>query len=300
MTDVFYQDASWPRAGDYPAHQDHADVVLIGVPTHETSLSPTRADTTPRAIRESLRRYSHTFYHGDGGTRSLEGLTITDAGDIENPDGDRAGAIEHLRKVASQSSLVIALGGDNSATVPVATASLDRDWDSAGLITLDAHFDVRAGKSNGSPVRELLELGLPGPHVAQVGIADFANSKAYSEFVAHQGITVIPRRDITASNVEKIAEQACRTAGSGGGNIHVDIDVDVCDRAVVPACPASAPGGISAYELRALVRRLAAHPHVVSFDITEIDATQDSADGRTIRLAALLVLEILAGFNERP
>ena len=161
MTDVFYQDASWPRAGDYPAHQDHADVVLIGVPTHETSLSPTRADTTPRAIRESLRRYSHTFYHGDGGTRSLEGLTITDAGDIENPDGDRAGAIEHLRKVASQSSLVIALGGDNSATVPVATASLDSDWDSAGLITLDAHFDVRAGKSNGSPVRELLELGLP-------------------------------------------------------------------------------------------------------------------------------------------
>ena len=155
MTDAVYQDASWPRAGDYPAHQDHADVVLIGVPTHETSLSPTRADTTPRAIRESLRRYSHTFYHGDGGTRSLEGLTITDAGDIENPDGDRAGAIEHLRKVASQSSLVIALGGDNSATVPVATASLDSDWDSAGLITLDAHFDVRAGKSNGSPVREL-------------------------------------------------------------------------------------------------------------------------------------------------
>jgi len=133
---------------------------------------PSRADTTPRAIRESLRKYSDTFYTGENGVRSLEGLAITDAGDVENPDDDREGAVIRLRELVSQSSLVIALGGDNSATVPVATASLDRNWDTAGLITLDAHFDVRTGKSNGSPVRELIELGLPGPHIAQLGIAD--------------------------------------------------------------------------------------------------------------------------------
>jgi formiminoglutamase len=293
-------DASWPRAGDYPAHQDHADVVLIGVPTHKTSLSPSRADTTPGAVRESLRKYSHTFYTGESGVRSLDALAITDAGDVENPDDDREGAIGRLRGLVSQSSLVIALGGDNSATVPVATASLDSDWSSAGLITLDAHFDVRTGKSNGSPVRELIELGLPGPHIAQLGIADFANSLAYSEFVNLHDITVIARRDITASNLQVITERAFVAAGAGGGNIHVDIDVDVCDRAFVPACPASLPGGISAYELRTLVRLLAADPRVVSFDITEIDASQDSPDERTTRLAALLILEILAGFNERP
>jgi formiminoglutamase len=30
-------------------------------------------------------------------------------------------------------------------------------------------------------------------------------------------------------------------------------------------------------------------------DIAEIDATADAADGRTVRLAALCVLEVLAG-----
>jgi arginase family enzyme len=38
---------------------------------------------------------------------------------------------------------------------------------------------------------------------------------------------------------------------------------------------------------------------VASFDITEIDATKDTDDERTIRLAALLVLEILAGIASR-
>ena len=30
----------------------------------------------------------------------------------------------------------------------------------AGLITLDAHHDLRDGRSNGSPVRRLIEMGL--------------------------------------------------------------------------------------------------------------------------------------------
>ena len=41
----------------------------------------------------------------------------------------------------------------------------------SGLLTLDAHHDVRgfhAGATNGTPVRGLIEDGLP--YVAQVGI----------------------------------------------------------------------------------------------------------------------------------
>jgi hypothetical protein len=38
---------------------------------------------------------------------------------------------------------------------------------------------------------------------------------------------------------------------------------------------------------------------VVSTDITEIDALADSADGRTIRLGALTVLELANGFASR-
>jgi formiminoglutamase len=75
--------------------------------------------------------------------------------------------------------------------------------------------------------------------------------------------------------------------------------VDVCDRAEVPGCPAAAPGGLSADELRHLAFLLAADPRVTGIDITEVDAGADADDGRTVRLVALLVLEIAAGLAVR-
>jgi len=79
----------------------------------------------------------------------------------------------------------------------------------------------------------------------------------------------------------------------------VDIDMDVCDRSVVPACPAAAPGGISADELRQFAFLIGSSRHVRSVDITEIDSTKDSLDQRTTRLAALVILEIAAGLSIR-
>jgi len=78
-------------------------------------------------------------------------------------------------------------------------------------------------------------------------------------------------------------------------NVHLDIDVDVCDRSVAPGCPASVPGGLEAWELRALVRAATGDRRIVSADVVEVDATADASDGRTVRLAALCVLELLAG-----
>lgn len=83
------------------------------------------------------------------------------------------------------------------------------------------------------------------------------------------------------------------------GRIHLDIHVDVCDRAAALACPASVPGGLAARELRALVRAIGGSTAVSSADIVEVDATADTPDGRTVRLAALCVLELLAGWAVR-
>jgi len=88
---------------------------------------------------------------------------------------------------------------------------------------------------------------------------------------------------------------AIASGGSGDAQVHVDLDVDVCDRAVAPACPASLPGGISAAQLRSAARAAGADNRVVSIDLTEVDATADSADQRTVRLVALCVLEVAAG-----
>lgn len=94
--------------------------------------------------------------------------------------------------------------------------------------------------------------------------------------------------------------QALSIAAAAGGPVHVDLDVDVCDRAVAPACPASVPGGLSATELRTAARLAGAHPAVTSIDLVEVDATADAPDGRTVRLVALCILEAIAGYAERP
>ena len=96
-----------------------------------------------------------------------------------------------------------------------------------------------------------------------------------------------------------VVAQALEIAGTNGREIYVDLDVDVCDRSVVPACPAAMPGGISADELRQGAFLVAADARVRAIDITEIDSTIDSDDQRTVRLAALLLLEAAAGLATR-
>jgi formimidoylglutamase len=283
-------DPLWPRAASLFSErsENQSDVTLVGVPASQTSLSPSSAHETPNAIRQALLRYSTA--HSDSRV-NLEKVSLRDAGDVTSPDGDEAGAIAQLKSIAAKSSLLIALGGDNSITYSGVQAT-----QSTGLITLDAHYDLRDGVSNGSPVRRLIEAGLSGKKVVQIGIADFSNSPEYAKRAKDLGITVIPRSELRSKSVKEIWALALSVAGD---KVFVDFDMDVCDRSVVPACPAAAPGGISADELRQFAFLAGSSPSVIGADITEIDATKDSADERTVRLAALVVLELAAGFSTR-
>jgi len=293
-------DPLWPRAHTLlkPATEQRVDAAILGVPAHLTSISPTNAHTTPNAIREALLRYSTWSWEHK---LDLGALAVADFGNIDAPDSaeGEARTAQMVQKLRAQAGLVIALGGDNSVTYATAMGALTHNRGNgglaaAGLITFDAHHDLRDGVSNGSPVRRLIEAGLNPRHVVQIGIADYSNSPEYALRAMEMGITVITRGELARRSLQDVMAQAHEVAGAGGGNIHVDIDVDVCDRSVVPACPAAAPGGLSAHELRQLAYLAAANPRVVSMDITEIDASIDAPDGRTVRLAALLVLESLA------
>ena len=65
---------------------------------------------------------------------------------------------------AEAHALTLLVGGNNAVTRP-GVLGLGMPLDQVGLITLDAHFDMRdldEGLSNGNPVRALIEDGLPG------------------------------------------------------------------------------------------------------------------------------------------
>ena len=283
-------DPLWPRAASIfsqPSDQG-SGFTLVGIPANHASISPTSAHLTPAAIRRALLRYS--LAHSDSRV-DLSRIKLSDSGDVSSPDIDESKTIAELAAIASKHRLMVSLGGDNSITYSAATAV-----NATGLITLDAHYDLRDGVSNGSPVRRLIESGLSGKNVVQIGIADFSNSPEYAARARELGITVIHRSELRGASLEQVWKRAVKVAGS---RIHVDFDMDICDRSVVPACPAAAPGGISADEIRQFAFLAGASEEVVSLDVTEIDAAKDSSDERTVRLAALVVLEVAAGLSTR-
>jgi formiminoglutamase len=297
-------DPLWPRAGSWPAPSGRpVDLALIGIPTWRTSITPGGAGTTPAAVRAALNYYSEFWPDDRSGDRPAgrRALVAEDWGDSADPDcaEGEAAATAAVTAAARNATLLVALGGDNAATVPAALGTWGARLGTAGLVTVDAHHDLRDGISNGSPVRRLVEVGLDGRRVVQVGIADFANSAEYAERAADYGITVIHRDELARRPIADVMAEALEIAGAAGGPIHVDFDVDVCDRSVAPACPAALPGGISAYELRAAARVAGGHALVESADFTEVDASRDAPDGRTVRLVALCVLELAAAVRMR-
>ena len=302
MTDMasahLSHDPKWTRAHTiFSGPSEGADVALIGIPAHEVSLSATSAHQTPGAIRDALARYSTYSSTHDV---DLRDFSLCDLGDVDSPDhesGEKKVATA-VANVRANHKLLIALGGDNSITYSVASGMWP-DLSKIGLITLDAHHDLRDGVSNGSPVWRLIQARLSGKNIVQIGISDFANSREYSQRAKDAGIHVVTRDVLRKRPMADVMAEALDIAGAGGREIYVDLDVDVCDRAVVPACPASVPGGISADELRQAAFLAGADARVRAIDITEIDATLDTPDQRTVRLGALLVLEGACGVASR-
>ncbi len=199
-------------------------------------------------------------------------MTVVDAGDTLDP-------------VSVEADLVIAVGGDNSATMPVALGRLGDRMRSAGLVTLDAHHDLRDGVSNGSPVRQLVEAGMVGERIVQIGIEPLRELVHVCRRVPLRSASrSSPARSCAIARSMMRMSEALDRAASAGGPVHVDLDVDVCDRSVAPACPASVPGGISAIELRAAARAAGRHPSVVSIDLGRGGCDGPTlSDRRTVR-----------------
>jgi formiminoglutamase len=294
-------DPRWPRAAAWLAAgpgNRAVDLAVVGVPTYATSISGSGAHATPAAVRRLLGRLS-TW----SPTRRLDladEVAPLDLGNVDDPDlGDEGDfRVRTLAaSAAAKARLVFAIGGDNALTAPFGEGALG-DLANAGLVTLDAHHDIREGRSNGSPVRRLIEAGLHPERIVQVGIADWANSRSYADEAHARGITVILRSEVAERGIADAMRNALDIAGNGAGHVLVDLDLDVCDRSVAPGCPASLPGGLSAYEVLQAAHLAGCDERVKAIDVTEVDATNDP-DERTVRLAALCLLEAAAGLALR-
>jgi formiminoglutamase len=292
--------AAWPNLSELLVSPTRkAAVGLLGAPLAAGSVTPGACDLAPELLRRTLKRIGR--YDVETG-RELE-TEIADRGDVELAGLSIEEATPLIREAVAASAeahaLTLLVGGNNAVTRP-AVLGLSGHISEIGLITLDAHFDMRDldhGLSNGNPVRALLADGLPGANVAQVGLASFANSCAMHEDAAEAGNLVITMGDVRERGIAHAIDRALDQVSHCDALV-IDCDVDVIDRSQFQAAPGGRAGGMAVHDFFYAVRRFTADPRVHVIDLTEWDPPLDSTDLSALT-AARWVAECLAGYEMR-
>ena len=292
--------SGWPNLSDLVVSADAAAPIgLLGAPLAAGSVTAGACDRAPELLRRTLKRigrYDIESGHelqarvADRGDVAISGMSIEEA---------TAPIREAVAASAEAHALTLLVGGNNAVTRP-AVLALAGSLDEIGLITLDAHFDMRdtkAGLSNGNPVRALLEDGLPGANIAQVGLASFANSRSMHEDAAEAGNLVVTMGDVRRDGIEHHIERALDHVAHCDALV-IDCDIDVIDRSQLPGAPGARPGGMAVGDFFWAVRKLASDERVRVIDLTEWDPSLDSTDLSALT-AARWVAECLAGYEMR-
>jgi formiminoglutamase len=290
---------SWKSVADLLTADADAPVALLGAPMEAGSVTPGRCDLAPAAVRKAMRRLS-TYDLVEA--LELE-AAVHDAGDVPvqglMPADGFALLREALAACTARHDLTLLVGGNNAVTRPAAHG-LGVPLAEIGLITLDAHFDMRdtdAGPMNGNPVRCLLEDGLPGANICQIGLAPFANTRAMHEDALAAGIGVFDLDFVLGEGIEAAIDDSLERL-SHVEAILVDFDIDVIDRGQFPGAPGARPGGLPVWDFFRAARRLAEEERVRAVDLTEFDPSLDPSDLSALT-AARWVAEILAGYAVR-
>lgn len=283
-----------PPSGPLP----EGERVIVGLP-YDGGI-PTRpgARFGPKALRDALA----AFGTWDG---ARDASPVTDLGDLALPTTDGREAHRRIeeaaRTVFAAGARPVFLGGDHGCTGSIIRGlAAARPGLRLGVISLDAHLDVReyadeSSLSSGTPFRRAIESGIAaGDRMAMVGIRRFANSRHYLGWAAEQRIHLITMEDVARQGPIASAEAALDAATRDADALYLSIDMDTVDAAFAPGVSATGIGGLTAREMIELVTTIASHPKLIAADLMELSPPYDH-DQRTAKLAARLLLELLAG-----
>jgi arginase family enzyme len=304
-------------------------VALLGLPDDTgVALNSGRpgARHGPRALRAALASFG-TSFDRSGGT-DLD-LSIFDVGDVRPAavQGDAADADAmhetHARITEMATALheagmvVVALGGGHDLTLPTVRALSQHAGVACRGVNLDPHLDVRDADGSGMPFRRLIEGGWLDPsRFAEIGCGTFSNAREHVEWLRAQHATMIGIEEVDTPNFDVMGPML-RVLGpidaAEPPPAFVSIDLDCLDGSAAPGVSAVNPRGVPVRVAAQAARLAGRHPAVRHIDVMELSPPHDDPAwptagalddralpvGRTARLAALLVLECIAGLRER-
>lgn len=287
-----FEDRQWPRASAWLKQgSPRPKLGVLGIPLN-ASISPGRCDLAPAAIRAALHRFS--TYDCEHGV-DLSQVAVCDFGDSDvaslNPiDAFQIAGVQ-VDHASQDADKVVLLGGDNSIT-RIGVHGMGLPLDRVGVVTLDAHLDMRSldlGLINGNPIRALLDDGVQGSNIFQVGIHAFANSEEYWRDALEAGNTLVTMSEVRRRGVREVLQDAFGALAAKVDAIYFDLDLDVLDRGFCPGCPGSRPGGLQPSDLLEAAYLAGSHPKVLIMDLVELDPERDINDVTAMTAAACLL-----------
>lgn len=157
---------------------------------------------------------------------------------------------------------VVMLGGEHSLSLGTVRAFKEA-FPKLSVLQLDAHADLRdeyLGTKYGQAcaMRRIFEL-CP---IAQVGVRSLSWEE--KQFLNQNKMT-----PFYMSDLELTADSIKQIIASLSENVYVTIDVDVLDPSIMPAVGTPEPGGMQWQQILDIIKSVALHRHVVSFDLME-------------------------------
>ncbi|MCA9293722.1 MAG: formimidoylglutamase [Phycisphaerales bacterium] len=292
------------------ADPDGCRVALLGLPDDKgIALNRGRpgAAEGPAALRRLLAKYGAAF---DAKRAQALSAHIFDAGDVEpHADSDPMIALERTHERVTEAAaalherglIVLGLGGGHDLTFPTARALAQYSRRPIGGINLDPHLDVRETLGSGMPFRSLIEdQHLDPTRFTELGVARFANAPEHVAYLQKRGGLIVLDDNFVRTEAEAVEAAFARAKGPDGkGAMFVSIDLDSLPASVAPGVSAPNPLGVPIDAALRLAERAGRDPCVKHFDIMELSPPHD-IDGRTVRVAALLLLHFIAGVEVRP
>jgi agmatinase len=262
------------------ADREAADYVVVGAPLDvSTTFQP-----GTRFGPDRIRRFAASFEDYDRRTgRHFSELSVHDQGDVRAWD-DAADYVDFLAgtlgDVVDDGAVPLLLGGEHTVTV-AGVRAVDPDL----FVCLDAHLDLRES-FDGNPwshacvTHRALETA---DHAVIVGAR--AGSESEWKRASADDVTVIDPEAVRERGAAAVTDAAEAAVGDlGGATAYLSVDVDAADPGVAPGTGTMEPGGLSAREMREVVRAVA--PAADGADVVEVN---DRDDGQAAALGGHLL-----------
>jgi agmatinase len=276
---------------------DEVDVAIVGVPFDTGVTYRVGGRFGPNAVRAAsvmLRPYNANL-----DVSPFEILSCVDYGDIAIVPGytERSyAAIEAaVAPIVAAGVIPLLVGGDHACTLPHLRATRARG--PVAVVDFDSHTDAwdsyfgerhnhgtwmrRAIEEGLVDTARSIEVGLRGPIYAPTD---------WTALRTELGLEYLTTEQVLEMGAERVAAAIRERVGEGPA--FLTFDIDVVDPAFAPGTGTPEPGGLSAHDALAIVRRLTGIDFV-GFDVVEVIPAYDPA-GQTAFLAANLAYELLS------